>query len=100
MLQTERRSVNWTTQASNDVFNESTSFGGVASNRNVDPMLTAPLDTANPDFLPMTGSPALTGAAAPAAEDAPFIESVSYVGAMGTTDWTKTPAVWVAYPAN
>jgi hypothetical protein len=91
---------NWVMQASNDVFNESTSFGGASTNRNVDPALTDPLNVTDPSFLPMAGSPALSGASPPASGDAPFIEEVSYVGAMGAADWTKTPAEWVDYPEN
>jgi hypothetical protein len=65
-------------------------------NREVDPQLTRPFDTATPDFRPAAGSPALVGAKAPPQDG--FFESVSYVGAFdATNDWL---AGWTAFPAN
>lgn len=53
--------------------------------------LTAAFNLTAPNFLPLTGSPLLTGAATglPAGLDA-----TSYVGAFGTTDWTSGWANW------
>lgn len=52
--------------------------------------LNAPFNLTNPDFLPKTGSPLLSGAVAvPAGLDAN-----NYVGAFGTTDWTQGWTNW------
>jgi hypothetical protein len=59
-----------------------------------DPMLTDALNLLAPNFLPMAGSPALTGAAP---QGSFFDTQATFVGAMGTTDWT---AGWTSYPAN
>ncbi len=66
------------------------------NNRVVDDLMLADAwNTAAPDFAPSSGSPLLTGGAAPA--DA-FFEAAAYVGALdGTTDWT---AGWTRHDAN
>ncbi|HBB91810.1 MAG: hypothetical protein A2X22_14255 [Bacteroidetes bacterium GWF2_49_14] len=46
--------------------------------------LTSPFTLATPNFLPKAGSPLLTGGVTVPAG----LESTSYVGAFGTTDWT------------
>jgi len=53
--------------------------------------VTNAFNLAAPNFLPMTGSPLLTGAVTglPAG-----LEATTYVGAMGTTDWTIGWANW------
>ena len=86
------------TSADNDAgFDEAAFFTtGTPSNRVVDPMLTDAQKQDGPSFLPMAGSPALTGAVATPAGDA-FFDTATFVGAMGTVDWTAT---WTAYPQN
>jgi hypothetical protein len=53
-----------------------------------DPQLTAPQDEQSPNFLPQAGSPALTTGWDDPGD--PFFEAVTFIGAMGTTDWTAT----------
>jgi hypothetical protein len=66
------------------------------SNRNVDPMLEDPTNVKKPNWKPKAGSPVLTGGATP--PDDPFFDkTATFVGAIGTTDWT---AGWTAYPEN
>ena len=55
-------------------------------NDEVDPALTGV-----PDLRPGAGSPALTGAAAPAGG---FFEATDYRGAFGDTDWTAGWTNW------
>lgn len=50
-----------------------------------DIMLTAPFNVDAPNYLPMTGSPALTGANFTNANA--FFTAVAYRGAFGTTNW-------------
>jgi hypothetical protein len=60
-------------------------------------MLTDPFNLDNPNFLPMAGSPALTGFGTPP-NDGFFDPSGTFVGAFGTTDWT---ANWADFtPGN
>jgi hypothetical protein len=47
-----------------------------------------------PSFKPAAGSPALMGGGTPPA-DGFFDASATFVGAVGSTDWTK---VWTAFP--
>ena len=77
-------------------FDEEAHFTDVEVNHNVfdDPMLGAPRDLAAPDFAPAAGSPMLDGGDTPPAG---FDTSATFIGAIGTTDWT---AGWTAYPAN
>lgn len=57
-------------------------------NRLVDPALIKPLDTAEPNFAPQAGSPALTGGKTPENDD--FFTKVNFVGGVDPqNDWTK-----------
>lgn len=63
-----------------------------SGNASADPKLEDALDTAAPDFRPMAGSPARTGATLPSAN---FFEQVDFIGGMDpdddwTTGWTTT----------
>ncbi|MEO6168141.1 MAG: fibronectin type III domain-containing protein [Chitinophagales bacterium] len=52
----------------------------------------------NPNFLPQAGSPALSGASFSNSRlTNPFFTSDSYVGAFGSSDWTK---VWANFDPN
>ena len=63
----------------------------------VDPKLSAnALSKTAPDFKPGAGSPALTGGATPP-NDGFFDVSATFIGAVGTEDWT---AGWTKYPQN
>ena len=57
-----------------------------------DVMLTAPFYSTKPNFLPMTGSPALTGASFTGMNS--FFTSGAFRGAMGTSDWTAKWTNW------
>jgi len=59
-------------------------------------MLTSPFYSTNPNFLPQTGSPALTGASFTGMN--PFFTSTTFRGAFGTSNWTTGWAEWD--PAN
>ncbi|MEZ4266399.1 MAG: hypothetical protein R3F39_08475 [Myxococcota bacterium] len=64
-------------------------------NRTVDPGLTAPLNTATPDFRPTAGSPAMTGAAAMAD---PWFTATTYLGGVDPqSDWTQG---WTHFARN
>lgn len=71
---------------------ESVALGGYGyENRQVDPQLTAvelPAAVTAPNFAPKAGSPALTGGATPP-NDGFFDATATFVGAIGTTDWTQ-----------
>jgi hypothetical protein len=54
--------------------------------------LTSPFYSITTNFLPATGSPALTGASFTGMNS--FFTSTTFRGAMGTTDWTTGWAVW------
>jgi hypothetical protein len=57
--------------------------------------LTAPFNVAAPNLNPQAGSPLLSGAAfVPTKLANAFFEKVSFVGAIGTTDWTTGWAKW------
>jgi hypothetical protein len=71
-------------------------FAAALSNAAVDPALAAPYDLAAPNFLPASGSPALTGGATPPS-DGFFDTTATFIGAFGTDDWTSG---WTAFPAN
>lgn len=78
-------------------FDESASFTVVSeSNRAVDPALSEASSLTAPNYLPTAGSPALSGGLTPP-NDGFFDTSATFVGAMGSTDWT---AGWTAYPQN
>jgi hypothetical protein len=68
------------------------------SNRvNVDPGLPATMMSKTaPSFKPSAGAAVLTGGATPP-NDGFFDATATFVGAIGTTDWT---AGWTAYPQN
>jgi len=55
-------------------------------------MLTSPFYSTTPNFLPATGSPALTGASFTGMNS--FFSNTAYRGAFGTTDWTATWTNW------
>lgn len=58
-------------------------------------MLTDPFNLTAPNFKPLNGSPALSGASFTHARVAdPFFSATTFVGAMGTVDWTLGWAVW------
>ncbi|BDQ13302.1 hypothetical protein [Sediminibacterium sp. TEGAF015] len=59
--------------------------GGITYANAADIMLTAPFNVDAPNYLPMTGSPALTGASFTGADA--FFTAVAYRGAFGTTNW-------------
>lgn len=58
-----------------------------------DIMLTDPYSITSPNFIPLDGSPLLSGASFDAPELAGFTP-VAYKGAFGTTNWTKCWANW------
>ncbi len=87
---------NWPpAQATGDI-DEATYFtNAVWSNRFVDPgMNAARLSLAAPNFAPNPGGAAMTGAATPPS-DGFFDSSATFVGAIGTVDWTQG---WTSYP--
>ena len=60
-----------------------------------DIMLTDPFNNADPNLIPKAGSPALTVPAKFEGHlDDSFFEKVSFIGAIGTDDWTKDWTVW------
>jgi hypothetical protein len=75
---------------------ESAVWAAGAANSIADPMISAAFNETAPVYTPAAGSPALSGAAAPPAGDA-FFESVTFIGAVGTDDWT---AGWTEFPVN
>jgi hypothetical protein len=74
-------------------FDEQAQIGGDATNRlDVDPLLSNPKNMTAPSFVPMAGSPVLTGCATPPAG---FDTTATFCGAVGTADWTSG---WTKYP--
>lgn len=71
-----------------------TGAGGRVLSTSASALLTDPFNLTAPNFVPQTGSPALTGASTPPA-DGFFDAGATYVGAFGTTDWTAGWAKWV-----
>lgn len=65
-----------------------------------DAMLTNMHNYTNPNFLPMTGSPALSGADTDSRLSDAFFTPTTYVGAFGDKDWTKCWAEWSAETAD
>lgn len=57
-----------------------------------DAMLTAPFYSTSPNFLPMTGSPALSGASFTGMNS--FFTTGTFIGAMGTNNWTAGWTNW------
>ncbi len=86
----------WPMETDNDMgFDEGAFFAGAAlANRFVDPLIDAAMNLLGPNFKPAAGSPALMGGGTPPA-DGFFDASATFVGAVGSTDWTK---VWTAFP--
>ena len=79
-----------------DLVNEADALAAPSlNNRQLDPALTDATSIASPNFKPTATSVALTGGVVPA--DAFFDSSATFIGAMGSTDWT---AGWTAYPEN
>jgi hypothetical protein len=66
------------------------------NNRQVDPLLAQATVVTSPVFKPLMDSPALTNGGTPP-NDGFFDVSATFVGAVGTTDWTTG---WTAYPEN
>lgn len=77
-------------------FNEATALEAVGlANRDIDPQLVAPTGFM-PNWSPRAGSPALTGGAIPPS-DGFFDTSATFIGAIGTDDWTSG---WTLTPNN
>jgi hypothetical protein len=57
-----------------------------------DVQLTSPFYSTTPNFLPLTGSPALTGASFTGMNS--FFTVVAYRGAIGATNWTANWTNW------
>ncbi len=76
---------------------EAAIFAEAARNNviDTDPKLTGPLE-AEPNFAPEADAPVLTGGATPP-DDGFFDTSATFIGAIGTEDWT---ADWTAYPVD
>lgn len=87
---------NWpAAQATGDINEQGILMAGELGNREVDPGLRADAtDLTAPDFTLPAGAAALTGGATPP-NDGFFDPSATFVGAMGTEDWTEG---WTAYP--
>lgn len=81
-----------------NLFNEPTELAAPSLNNrfDLDPKLAAATNVTAPSFKPLAESPALTGGATPPA-DGFFDVSATFVGAVGTTDWTTG---WTAFPEN
>lgn len=79
---------------SQDNFFDEAAYLASQGNRNVDPGLPT-FNPAEPNMKPATGAAALTGGANPPSDS--FFEQVTFVGAVGATDWTTG---WTAYPAD
>ncbi|MBX7110163.1 MAG: fibronectin type III domain-containing protein [Chitinophagales bacterium] len=83
-----------------DINSYFTSQGGNATYVNNSSInLVDPFNLTNPNFLPQAGSPALSGASFSNTRlTDPFFTSGNYVGAFGSSDWTK---VWANFdPQN
>jgi hypothetical protein len=70
-----------------------TNAGGRTFTTNAEVMLTNPFDLLNPDFRPMSGSPALAGGATPP-DDGFFNPLATFIGAFGEVDWTEGWTNW------
>ncbi|MBK9732222.1 MAG: fibronectin type III domain-containing protein [Chitinophagaceae bacterium] len=82
-----------------DINSYFTSQGGNATYVNNSSInLVDAFNLTNPNFLPQSGSPALSGASFSNARlTDPFFTSGSFVGAFGATDWTK---IWANFDPN
>ena len=89
---------NDTLGASGSTFNFANYFatqGGIQIyNQPSDINLGNPFNLGAPDFMPVAGSPALTGASFAGRLTNSFFSQTTYVGAFGTTDWTTGWANW------
>ena len=82
-------------QAANDINEASYMMDAAWSNRFVDPGLPAAITAlAAPNWKPNAGAAALTGGATPPS-DGFFDATATFVGAIGSDDWT---AGWTSYP--
>ncbi|GAB6282848.1 MAG: hypothetical protein STSR0008_15980 [Ignavibacterium sp.] len=85
------------TASSTGTFNPTEWFTTTMNGRtfvsNSEVMLYRSFDLLNPDFLPMSGSPVLTGAGTPP-NDGFFDPTANFVGAFNDTDWTAGWANW------
>lgn len=79
-------------------FDEATELAApsLANRFDLDVKLVAPTSVTAPSFKPLAESPALMGGAPPPA-DGFFDPTATFVGAIGTVDWTEG---WTAYPEN
>ena len=68
------------------------SEGCITYTNGADVKLTSPFYSTTPKFVPLTGSPALTGASFTGMNS--FFSVVAYRGAMGATDWTANWTNW------
>jgi hypothetical protein len=81
-----------------NLFDEGAALSNVSlANRDIDPQLKDAMNEAAPNFAPLMDSPALKGEAATPPNDGFFDSSATFIGAVGTTDWTQG---WTAYPEN
>lgn len=87
---------NWPApQAMNDIVEQTYFENAELANQFVDPGMDPDATSLTaPSFLPEAGSPALSGGATPP-NDGFFDPTATFIGAMGTEDWT---AGWTAYP--
>ncbi|HUQ07312.1 MAG TPA: hypothetical protein VM261_32695, partial [Kofleriaceae bacterium] len=83
--------------AAGDIDERTYVMNAANSNREVDPgMPAAAFNVSNPTFAIGAQSAAMTGGATPPG-DGFFDSTATFVGAVGTTDWTTG---WTAYPQN
>jgi hypothetical protein len=88
---------NWpAAQATGDIDEKAIFTAAAWMNREVDPMLGDATSLTAPNFKPAAASPAQTGGATPPT-DGFFDPAATFVGAVGTEDWT---AGWTTYPQN
>jgi len=69
-------------------------YGNTIFDNSGDVMLTDPYSVTSPNFMPLVGSPLLSGAGFDAAELDAFFEEVAFVGAFGSTNWSLCWANW------
>ncbi len=84
----------WDATAANDWFNTS-GWNNTIYTNNSDLQVTDGFNLTSPNFMPMGGSPLLSGADfswSPLMDN--FFESVTFRGAFGSTDWTSGWANW------
>lgn len=81
-----------------DIKTKAESEGSITYANAADIMLTNPFYSTAPDFLPKTGSPALTGASFAGMNS--FFTSTQYRGAFGDKNWTEGWTNWDPQNAN